>query len=131
MQKCLVIVWECNDKPNWLSLGSEGSDDYFILLCIFRYRTFKKMITMFHCLKAIHLFPKKMQGVQTEPGDLLSSLCFPEGMSRPKSLTINHMLPFLGQLLLAFSSAEISQTEVKFQRSPKSVLSHVDSLLQH
>ena len=85
---------------------------------------------MFNCLKAIHLFPKKMQGVQTEPGDLLS-LCFQEGMSRPKSLTINHMLPFLGQLLLAFSSAEISQTEVKFQRSPKSVLNHVDSLLQH
>lgn len=86
---------------------------------------------MFHCLKAIHLFPKKMQGVQTEPGDLLSSSCFLEGMSRPKGLTINHMLPFLGQLLLAFSSAEISQIEVKFQRSPNSVVSYVDSFLQH
>ena len=95
MQKCLVIVWKCNDKPNWLSLGSEGSDDYFILLCIFRYRTFLEMITMIHCLKAIQLFPKKIQGVQTEPGDLPSSSCFLEGMSRPKGLTINLMLPFL------------------------------------
>lgn len=50
--KCLVIVWKCNDKPNWLSLGSEGSDDSFIL-CIFRYRTFLEMITMINCLKAI------------------------------------------------------------------------------